>query len=130
MGRKSKNAIFCVACKKHIQPQRCTGETVYPNRPDLYAKQFFVCPYCGNYVGAHADGRPLGTIPTLELRRARIMVHSLIDGYWLPTRDTNKRRELYAAISNHIGKEYHTGELNSIDECNKVIKFYREHFGK
>lgn len=125
----NKNAIFCTACDKFVEPKSITGQAIYPHRPDLYAKQFLACPHCGNYVGTHTDGRPLGTIPTPELRSWRKLVHDIIDAYWLPTKDRAKRRELYAAISRHIGKEYHTGELNTIAECKDVIEFYYKYIG-
>lgn len=123
------NSIFCTSCDKFVEPKNVAGQAIYPHRTDLYAKQFLACPYCGNYVGTHADGRPLGTIPTPELRSWCKLVHDIIDAYWLPTKDRAKRRELYAAISHHIGKEYHTGELNTFAECKDVIEFYYKYIG-
>lgn len=102
------------------------GNSIYPHRADLYSKIFYQCPICGNYVGTHQDGRPLGTIPTPILRTMRNKVHDIIDEYWLPTKDRRKRKELYKALSNFLGREYHTGELNSIEECEAVINYYNK----
>lgn len=40
-----------------------------------------------------------------------------------------KRKELYAALSRFLGREYHTGELNSLCECDKVINYYLNNYG-
>lgn len=109
--------LYCVACAKEVEAQALFGDSIYPHRPDLYGKTFLQCPHCGNYVGTHQDGRPLGTIPTPELRAMRNKVHAVIDEFWLPERNRGKRKRLYKALSNFLGREYHTGELNSIEEC-------------
>lgn len=121
-------SIFCVQCDKFIQANKIFGLSVYPHRKDLYNKAFYQCPHCGNYVGTHKDGRPLGTIPTPELRSLRNEVHRIIDEYWLPTKDRKKRKELYADLSRFLGREYHTGELNSMAECIAVIGYYIKNY--
>lgn len=117
-------SIFCVQCNKIVQANKVYGLSIYPHREDLYDKVFYQCTECRNYVGTHQDGRPKGTIPTPPLRAARIRVHRVIDGYWLPTKDLKKRKELYADLSRFVGREYHTGELNSIGECEKVVHYF------
>lgn len=121
--------IYCVQCDESVRPNLVYGFRVYPHREDLRDKMFYQCPICGNYVGTHRDGRPLGTIPTAPLRKARNRVHKIIDQYWLPTKDRKKRKELYAALSRFLGREYHTGELNSLCECDKVINYYLNNYG-
>lgn len=116
--------IYCVQCNKEVVPNKLLGANIYSHRGDLRDKLFYQCPRCGNYVGAHKDGRPLGTIPTPPLRAARHRVHNVIDKYWLPTKDRKKRKELYTDLSRFMGKEYHTGELNSIGECEKIICYF------
>lgn len=120
--------IFCVECDEIVQAPRMFGVSIYPHRKDLYSKMFYQCPRCGNYVGSHRDGRPLGTIPTPELRRLRNEVHRIIDEYWLPAKDRKKRKELYADLSRFLGREYHTGELNSMAECIAVIGYYIQNY--
>lgn len=116
--------LYCVQCDKDVRPQKLLGYAVYPHREDLRDKVFYQCPVCGNYVGTYRDGRPLGTIPTPPLRKARSRVHTIIDQYWLPTKDRKKRKELYSDLSRFLGREYHTGELNNIGECEKVIHYF------
>lgn len=60
--------IYCTVCKQDVAAQECYGRHIYLRRPDLDDKRFYMCPTCGNYVGTHKDGRPLGTIPSPELR--------------------------------------------------------------
>ena len=119
--------IYCTSCRKKVEAQAVNGSMIYPHRLDLYEKLFYVCPECGNYVGTHSDGRPLGTIPTPDLRKWRNEVHRIIDEYWLPN-NTAKRKELYADLSEFIGRRYHTGELNTIAECRSVIKYYLQKY--
>ena len=120
--------IFCVECDEIVQAQRIFGASIYPHRKDLYNKAYYQCPHCGNYVGTHQDGRPLGTIPTPELRSLRNEVHHIIDEYWLPTKDRKKRKDLYADLSKFLGREYHTGALNRIAECRAVIEYYKRNY--
>ena len=120
--------IYCVQCENLVIPNKLFGSAIYPHREDLRGKVFYQCPSCGNYVGTHRDGKPLGTIPTPLLRTARHRVHNVIDRYWLPTKDRKKRKELYADLSRFIGREYHTAELNSIGECEEVINYYLNNY--
>lgn len=66
--------IYCTGCGCMTLSVLVNGTKIYPHRPDLSDKKFFQCPVCGNYVGTHRDGRPLGTIPTPELRRRNGLV--------------------------------------------------------
>lgn len=121
--------IYCVQCERIVDAHSVYGMSIYSHRHDLSQHLFYQCPHCGNYVGTHRDKRPLGTIPTPELRTMRHKVHTIIDEYWLPTKDRAKRKALYKALSDFLGKEYHTGTLNSIDECEAVINFYQRTYG-
>jgi hypothetical protein len=118
--------IYCTVCKQDVAAQECYGRHIYLRRPDLDDKRFYMCPTCGNYVGTHKDGRPLGTIPSPELRDQRKWVHNVIDPYWLEDgyADRAKRKQLYSALSEALGKEYHTGNLNSREECVEVVSCY------
>jgi len=62
------------------------GSAIYPHRPDLASKRYWRCVQCANsYVGCHqggdgedALGRPAGP----ETRRARNLLHGLLDPLW------------------------------------------------
>lgn len=93
--------IYCTVCKQDVAAQECYGRHIYLRRP-------------------------LGTFPSPELRDQRKWVHNVIDPYWLEDghADRAKRKQLYSALSEALGKEYHTGNLNSREECVKVVSCY------
>jgi hypothetical protein len=58
------------------------------------------------------------------LKRARQHIHDLIDPAWKSGKV--KRGKLYAHISSELGREYHTGELRTIDEARNVYRIARD----
>ena len=117
--------IFCVQCEKDINGMLCSGKEIYPHRVDLYEKHFYKCPHCGNFVGCHpGTKRPLGCIPTNELKQARKKLHDLLDPLWKSKKI--KRTHLYKQISKSLGYTYHTGNTKSIEECNKISEILLE----
>ena len=97
------------------------GNEIYPRRPDLAYKKFWRCDGCQNYVGCH-PGRvtPLGSIPTRELRNARNHIHKILDPLWKEGRFA--RGDIYAALTEHLGRQYHTAEIQSLDEARSVCR--------
>ena len=118
--------IYCVNCKTRMQAELCTGADIYKNRPDLSNKRFYKCPICGNYVGTHFNGEPLGSIPTPELRQARIKTHNYIDSFWKSGKYS--RKYIYQILSKTLGYTYHTGLTRSIDECENAIEIIKKEF--
>lgn len=114
--------IWCCACGCAVEARLTDGREVYPHRPDLAALPRWKCDGCGNSVGTHhkTDNptRPLGNIPTPELKRARQHIHALIDPVWKSKRV--KRRKLYGHLSDALGYEYHTGDIKTVDEARRV----------
>jgi hypothetical protein len=116
--------IYCCGCGKDVDARLTNGREIYPHRPDLAGLPFWRCDACRNFVGCHHQTkdrtRPLGCIPTAELKNARKHLHALIDPIW----QTGKmsRRELYKALSRDIGREYHTAEIRTIDEARNVYR--------
>ena len=113
-------SIWCCGCNAEIEPREATGAEIYPRRPDLKDKRFWRCDTCGNYVGCHGSGRALGTIPTPELRNARAKIHALLDPIW--KRRLIARGDLYKRISERIGRQYHTGEIATIEDARAVYR--------
>lgn len=112
--------IWCCKCNKNINACLEKGNKIYPHRPDLYKKNFWVCPHCGNYVGCHGTTtRPLGCIPTYEIKVARMRIHSKLDPLW--KNNLVDRKTLYKLISDKLGYTYHTGNTKSVQECLKVF---------
>lgn len=114
--------IWCVPCNATVAATPVTGHEVYPHRDDLMAKPYWRCPSCHNHVGCHSHStRPLGVIPSRELRAVRSRIHDLIDPIWRSHRMS--RSEVYSRLSEVLGREYHTADLRSLYEASLV---YRE----
>lgn len=114
--------IECIECGSNVKARLVTGEEIYPHRSDLYEKTFWKCDTCGNYVGCHpnSDNKPLGFIPSAEVRKARREIHAILDPLWRSKKI--RRVAAYKYISNRVGYDYHNGELRDIGEARKVYK--------
>ncbi len=127
MGMSKTRQIYCCACRGKVAARLTTGREVYPHRPDLHALPFWRHDACGCFVGCHhktADRtRPLGCIPTPELKEARRHIHALLDPIWQGGRMT--RSAIYSAISAEVGWKYHTASLRSIEEAREVYRVIR-----
>jgi zinc-finger-containing domain len=120
--------LYCCQCKQDINARLTDGREVYPHRPDLNSLPFWKCDACGNHVGCHHKTRdrtrPLGNIPTKELKSARQHIHRILDPLWKQNRIP--RGKLYARIAATLGlTEYHTAEIRSVDEARKVYAVVR-----
>lgn len=82
---------ICYYCKK--ESILVFGNEIYPYRPDLFHKKFYLCKPCQAYVGCHpGTDSPLGIIANKELRTLKKIVHSAFDPLW----KTKKIRRSYA----------------------------------
>ena len=109
--------IHCCGCEADVQARLTDGGETYPHRPDLLELPFWKCDACGNFVGCHHKTkdrtRPLGCIPTPEIKNARKHLHRLIDQV--------KRKELYGLIAERMGRDkYHTADIRSVAEARYV----------
>jgi len=113
--------LECIECESDTEARLVDGGEIYPHRQDLAHKKFWKCADCGNYVGCHPDSeKPLGFIPTAEVRKARREIHAILDPLWRSKKI--RRGAAYKYISNRMGYEYHNGELRSIEEARKAYK--------
>lgn len=116
--------IYCCGCQKHVLARLTTGQEVYRHREDLWELPFWKCDACKNFVGCHHKSseriKPLGCIPTKELKEARKHLHALIDPMWQG--GLIARGKLYSEISKATGKAYHTAELRSVEEAREVYR--------
>lgn len=121
--------LFCCGCSKKIRPRLTDGNEVYPHRKDLHSLPFWKCDTCGNYVGCHHKTknrtRPLGCIPTPELKNARRHIHALLDPIWKSGK--MERKEIYAVISKRIGKDFHTANIRTIEDARNIYRIIREY---
>jgi hypothetical protein len=120
--------IHCCGCGNKVDARLTAGDEIYPHRPDLYDLPFWKCDACGNHVGCHHktkdSTRPLGNIATPEIKNARQHIHKLLDPIWKS--GSRSRGSVYAEISRKIGREYHTGEIESIDEARRIYVIIKE----
>lgn len=120
--------IYCCNCEKDVEAAQITGEQAYPHLPSLFVKKFWQCPHCHNFVGAHEKGplagHPFGVIATPELKRLRQQIHNLIDPLWKIMRID--RKVIYKKMSKAMGKEYHTGEIRTIEEAEQALMHARK----
>ena len=116
--------IYCCGCGVKVDASLTNGGEIYPHRKDLHDLPFWKCDKCGNYVGCHyktkTRTRPLGHIPTPELRNARKKIHGILDPLWRG--DNRKRKELYSIISEKIGWKYHSAKLRNIKEAREIYR--------
>jgi hypothetical protein len=121
--------LYCCQCVGEVSVRLTDGREVYPHRPDLFSLPFWKCDDCGNHVGCHHKTkdptRPLGNIPTKELKNARQHIHRILDPIWKSGK--MPRGKLYTRIAQELGyEEYHTAEIKTIEEARKVYAVVRE----
>lgn len=120
--------LHCCGCNNTVYPRLTDGAEVYPHRQDLHALPFWKCDICENFVGCHYKTkdrtRPLGCIPTKELKEARKHIHSILDPIWQSGK--MKRKAIYKRISDAVGWEYHTAKIRNIEEARKIYRLVKE----
>lgn len=108
----------CIECGK--EAKLVDGRRIYPHRPDLYAKWFWLCS-CGAYCGCHGETKdPLGYPCGPVTRRARSAAHAAFDPIW--RRKMLKRSDAYARLAEELAipaEECHIGMM-SADRARQV----------
>ena len=118
--RKNKGAITCQYCKSAAS--KVTGNEIYPHRPDLKCKVFYLCKPCDAYVGCHPGSSvPLGILANAELRQAKRDAHLEFDRLWKEGQITRSKAYIVLArlmLSNP--KNTHIGMM-TVEQCKRVI---------
>lgn len=121
--------IYCCGCEDDIKARLTSVVEIYPHRKDLNNIPFWRCDSCGNFVGCHHKTKnktnPLGCIPTPEIKKARQLIHSILDPLWKSGKIS--RSGIYSKISERVGKSYHTAQIRSIEEAREIYKIVREY---
>lgn len=116
--------LYCTGCKQTVDARLTNGEELYPHRRDLYKLPFWKCDACSSFVGCHWKTKnptsPLGVLATSEIKDARRKIHAILDPLWRSGRIT--RGAAYSHISRKLGKQYHTGNIQSIEEARETYK--------
>lgn len=102
-----------------------TGKVVYPHRPDLHDKLFYMCAPCFAWCGVHeGTTKPLGRLADAELRHAKQRVHAVLDPLWLNTKKRGKARgRCYAKLAMALGisvDDCHVGMFD-VTTCNRAV---------
>jgi hypothetical protein len=119
--------LYCCGCSEKVEPILIFGDEAYPHRKDLYNLKFWICEKCLNFVGCHKHGDgdvPLGCIPTKEIKKLRMQIHSLIDPIWKSGK--LKRGQIYKIMSDKLGFKYHTASLKTVNECQDALTYAKE----
>lgn len=116
--------LWCCTCNVDVEARLTNGAECYPHRPDLATVPRWKCDACGNHVGTHYKTsnptKPLGNIPSTEIKKIRITIHALIDPIWKSGR--MPRGRLYASLSDALGYQFHTAEIKTVDEARRVCR--------
>lgn len=103
------------------------GLEVYPHRPDLASKHFYLCRPCAAYVGCHPGGcLPLGRLADAELRTWKQRAHRAFDPLW--KNGSMRRKEAYRWLSKVLGipeDETHIGMFD-VHQCKRVVEVVRK----
>lgn len=114
--------IWCCGCECTVVARLTNGAELYPSRRDLADLPRWVCDTCGNSVGTHhrsnTPTKPLGCIPTREIAKGRAELHNRMDVLW--RFGGMKRGEIYRWIGGTLGRQFHVGELRTLDEIEVV----------
>jgi hypothetical protein len=121
--------LFCCGCVREVDARLTDGKEIYPHRPDLAALPFWRCDTCKNFVGCHHKTddrtRPLGCIPTKEIKGARQHIHRILDPLWKS--GDIPRKALYQKIADRIGREnYHTANIRSLEEARQIYRIVQD----
>lgn len=122
--------IYCCSCSKKVNARLTDGKEVYPHLLYLHKLPFWICDSCKNFVGCHHKTknrtRPLGCIPTQELKKARTEIHKILDPLWHSGKIS--RKEVYAHLSKKLGWKYHTANIRTIKEARTIRDFNIDQF--
>ena len=111
----------------------CGSVTVYQDSAAYYHGHSYgmrwICsrwPECDGSVGAHPDGKPLGTVPSHEDKKYRSLVHAQIDPLWENQARSKKRARgsVYGwlrRILNLTADECHVGNWDA-DQCIEALE--------
>ncbi|MBE0362256.1 hypothetical protein PULV_a4073 [Pseudoalteromonas ulvae UL12] len=119
--------IYCCKCEIDVEARLTNGREIYPHSKGVSNLPFWICDGCSNYVGCHHKTKtrikPLGHIPSKELRNARKHIHILLDPIWKD--GLVSRSQIYADLSKELGWSFHIALIRSIEEARNVYRVIR-----
>lgn len=125
--------VLCGYCG--AEAEIVSGDKIYPHRPDLAGRNFYLCTLCDAWVGCHAGTtKPLGRLAKGELRRAKRAAHAAFDPLWKAKmrRDRCSKKKARSAGYRWLAeqleippKECHIGMFD-ISTCWRVVEICRQ----
>lgn len=113
-----------VLCPYCVTPAELVdGYAVYPHRPDLRKKQFYVCEPCDARVGCHGNSRkPLGRMANAKLRRLKSEAHAAFDPVWKKSSTT--RTNAYKWLAGKMDMPVDECHIGMFSEalCEEVVR--------
>ncbi len=115
----------CRYCLK--KAKLVSGKIIYPHRPDLKEKLFWLCKPCDAYVGCHGNtNKPLGRLANKELRFWKQEAHKNFDPLW--RLNGRKRTEAYKLLAVRLDipyRECHIGMFD-IKLCKQTVEISKK----
>jgi hypothetical protein len=114
-------SVICPYCQKAAE--KVHGQIVYPHRPDLREKTFYLCRPCEAWVGCHPHtDTPLGQPANEETRRARSAAHLAFDPLWqYGGMDRNHAYSWLAKAIEVPREKCHIGMMTA-EQCRLVVE--------
>jgi hypothetical protein len=119
--------VSCPYCNANAE--LVDGSLIYPRRPDLWGKKYWLCNPCDAYVGVHRDSpkfAPLGRLADKELRGWKNKAHAAFDPLWKTGKYS--RRDAYALLQAKMEMtkdQAHIGKMD-VDQCKRVVDLFGE----
>lgn len=111
--RQARDLTICMECS--AKAVLVGGRAIYPHRPDLYGKRFWLCE-CGAYVGCHPGTQdPLGCPAGPAARKARNAAHAAFDPIWRSRQMS--RSEAYKWLASELGQRASETHISWMDEA-------------
>ena len=103
------------------------GDRIYPHRPDLFEKKFWLCERCDSYVGCHPGTTvSLGRLADPQTRRLKQAAHLAFDPLWQHGGMTRSRA--YAWLAKQLGlkpSQCHMGEMSD-EDLRRVVEVCKD----
>lgn len=128
----------CIECDEPAE--LVGGDAIYPHRPDLHHKSFWLCQPCEAYCGCHpGTTNSLGFPAGPETRNARSYVHRVLDPIWKNAGQAYEgggpkhvrsmaRSRVYGFLASEMGiskNACHTG-MFSIAQCRQAYAILKK----
>jgi hypothetical protein len=119
----TQRRVWCNYCRRPAELY--SGRAVYPDREDLFQRQFWVCWPCQAWTGCRQEGdlsAPLGPLANEDLRQARYEAHKAFEPLWKTGGMT--REQAYTWLAGALQMDPQLCRINalSVAECRQAVE--------